>query len=94
MKADWCRRNGVYLKTYYYRLKRVKQAIYRNIEQHDIVTIIPEKESEISFEKIKINVGSVKITLPDTLLIWGAFKTICCQYLIRLAIQRKCRFLV
>lgn len=71
----------------------MKQALCRNIEQHDIVTIIPEKESEISFEKIEINVGSVKITLPDTLLIWEAFKTICCQYLIRLAIQRKLPFI-
>ena len=64
--ADWCRQNGVNLKTYYYRLKRVRQALCRNIEQQDIVPITPEEDPEPSAEKIEISVGNVKITLPDT----------------------------
>ena len=64
--SEWCRQNGVNLKTYYYRLKRVRQALCGNPEQHDIVPIIPEKELDLSAEKIEISVGDVKITLPDS----------------------------
>lgn len=64
--SDWCRQKGVNLKTYYYRLKRVRQALCGNPEQHDIVPVIPEEEPESSSEKIEISVGNVKITLPDT----------------------------
>ena len=35
--TDWCKENGINLKTYYYRLKRVRQAVCNEIEQHDIV---------------------------------------------------------
>ena len=64
--SEWCRQNGVNLKTYYYRLKRVRQVLCSNPEQHDIVPIIPEKELDLSAEKIEISVGDVKITLPDS----------------------------
>ena len=33
--TDWCKRNGINLKTYYYRLKRMRQAVCSEIEQHD-----------------------------------------------------------
>ena len=63
--TDWCRQNGINLKTYYYRLKRVRQAICNEIEQHDIVPVKPISETEATSEKIELSVGDVKISLPD-----------------------------
>ena len=60
--TDWCKQNGI---TYYYRLKRVRQAVCNKIEQHDIVPIEPTADIEITAEKIEISVGDVKIFLPD-----------------------------
>ena len=31
--TEWCRQNGINLKTYYYRLKRLRQAVCNEIEQ-------------------------------------------------------------
>ena len=64
--SEWCRQNGINPKTYYYRLKRVRNAVYNEIEQHDIVPVLPKEEPEPSAEKIEIMVGDVKIALPDT----------------------------
>ena len=64
--SEWCRQNGVNLKTYYYRLKRVRQALCGKLEQHDIVPVLPKEEPDPSAEKIEISVGDVKITLPDS----------------------------
>ena len=63
--ADWCRQNGINLKTYYYRLKRVRQAVCNEIEQHDIVPVESTAGTEITAEKIEISVGDVKISLSD-----------------------------
>lgn len=63
--TDWCRQNGINLKTYYYRLKRLRQAVCNEIEQHDIVHIEPTAGREIAAEKIELSVGDVKISLPD-----------------------------
>ena len=63
--TDWCKENGINLKTYYYRLKRVRQAVCNEIEQHDIVPVEPMVRTEITAEKIEISVGDVKIFLPD-----------------------------
>ena len=41
--TDWCKENGINLKTYYYRLKRIRQAVCNEIEQHDIVPVEPTK---------------------------------------------------
>lgn len=38
--TDWCKENGINLKTYYYRLKRMRQAVCNEIEQHDIVPVV------------------------------------------------------
>ena len=64
--TDWCKQNGINLKTYYYRLKRVRQAVCavcNEIEQHDIVPVEPIVGTEITAEKIEISVGDVKIFL-------------------------------
>ncbi|WP_288704746.1 IS66 family insertion sequence element accessory protein TnpB [uncultured Ruminococcus sp.] len=63
--TDWCKENGINLKTYYYRLKRVRQAVCNEIEQHDIVPVEPIAGTETTAEKIELSVGDVKISLPD-----------------------------
>ena len=63
--TDWCKQNGINLKTYYYRLKRVRQAVCNEIEQHDIVPVEPIAGTEITAEKIELSIGDVKISLPD-----------------------------
>ena len=37
--SEWCRQNGINLKTYYYRLKRMRQAVCNELEVHDIVPL-------------------------------------------------------
>lgn len=39
--SKWCDQNGVNVKTYYYRLKQVRQALCNEVEQHDIVPVRP-----------------------------------------------------
>lgn len=63
--TDWCKQNGINIKTYYYRLKRVRQAVCNEIEQHDIVPVELTAETEITTEKIELSIGDVKISLPD-----------------------------
>lgn len=63
--TDWCKQNGVNLKTYYYRLKRVRKAVCSELEQHDIVPITAVEESETTKEKIELSVRNIKISLPD-----------------------------
>lgn len=57
--------NGINLKTYYYRLKRMRQAVCNEIEQHDIVPVVPNAGAETTAEKIELSVGDVKTSLPD-----------------------------
>ena len=63
--TDWCRQNGINLKTYYYRLKQIRQAVCNEIEQHDIVPVEPTAVAETAAEKIELSVEDVTISLPD-----------------------------
>lgn len=63
--TDWCKQNGINIKTYYYRLKRMRQAACSEIEQHDIVPVEPTASAETTAEKIELSVGDIKISLPD-----------------------------
>ena len=63
--TDWCKENGINLKTYYYRQKRMRQAVCNELEVHDIVPLEPVNDAEQKSEKIEISVGDVKITLPE-----------------------------
>ena len=63
--TDWCRQNSINIKTYYYRLKRVRQAVCSEMERHDIVPVEPIAGTEITTEKIELSIGDVKISLPD-----------------------------
>ena len=63
--TKWCKQNGINIKTYYYRLKRVRQAVCSEMERHDIVHVEPIAGTEITAEKIELSIGDVKISLPD-----------------------------
>ena len=63
--TEWCKENGINIKTYYYRLKRVRQAVCSEMERHDIVPVEPIAGTEITTEKIELSIGDVKISLPD-----------------------------
>ena len=63
--TDWCKQNSTNIKTYYYRLKRLRQAVCNEIEQHDIVPVKPIAGTEPTSEKIELCVADVKISLPD-----------------------------
>ena len=62
---EWCRQNDINLKTYYYRLKRLRQAVCNEIERHDIVPVKAISETEPTAEKIELSMRDVKISLPD-----------------------------
>ena len=46
--SQWCEMNGVNYKTYYYRLKKVRQAMCKEPEHHDIVPICEPEEEKIN----------------------------------------------
>ena len=61
--TQWCADNNINLKTYYYRLKKVREAMCNEIESHDIVPVTPQTEEQSA--RIDLSVGDVKISLPD-----------------------------
>lgn len=62
--SEWCNENGINLKTYYYRLKRVRQAVCGEIEHHDIVPVEPVCECDED-KRIRLMVGDVIVDVPD-----------------------------
>lgn len=63
--SEWCKENGINLKTYYYRLKRVRQAVCGEIEHHDIVPVEPVCEC-YEDKRIRLMVGDVIVDVPDS----------------------------
>ena len=63
--TEWCKQNSINLKTYYYRLKRVRQAVCSEMERHDIVPLETVSGTDITADKIELSIGDVKISLPD-----------------------------
>ena len=61
--TQWCSDNNINLKTYYYRLKKVREAMCNEIETHEIVPVAPQTEEQSA--GIELLVGNVKISLPD-----------------------------
>ena len=61
--VQWCADNNINIKTYYYRLKKVREAMCNEIESHDIVPVTPQTEEQSA--RIDLSVGDVKISLPD-----------------------------
>lgn len=63
--SEWCKENGINLKTYYYRLKKVRQAVCGEIEHHDIVPVEPVCECHED-KRIRLMVGDVIVDVPDS----------------------------
>ena len=64
--AQWCSENGVNLKTYYYRLNRVRKALCSENEKHEIVAVELDMENALPHEQITLTVGNVVVNLPDS----------------------------
>ena len=62
--SEWCKENGINLKTYYYRLKRVRQTVCGEIEHHDIVPVEPVSECDED-KRIRLVVDDVIVDVPD-----------------------------
>lgn len=64
----WCSENDVNIKTFYYRLRKVREAMLEPSERNDIVPVIPVVPD---FEKawadvIKITGNGITIEVPET----------------------------
>ena len=75
---EWCMNNGVNIKTYYYRLKRVRNFICDNkLENnmsnnnlpvhHDIVPVPMESRPNNDTQQIKITTANISVELPATI---------------------------
>ena len=62
--SKWCDQNGVNVKTYYYRLKQIRQALCNEGEQHDIVPVRPVCDCHKDTH-IRLSMGNATIELPD-----------------------------
>ena len=57
---QWCRENGISVKTYYYHLRKVRESI---IESEP--SIVPLSNKLMPSEKIEISDGEINISLPS-----------------------------
>lgn len=71
---DWCVIQGLSVKTFYYRLKVIREEMLNETNQHDIVPVMKcktEMPSDMSTtksdEKIHINGNGIEIELPTTI---------------------------
>ena len=63
--SKWCKENNMNPKTYYYRLRKVREASFKETETHEIVQISDDTEQNLQKEKIEILWGNLKISVPD-----------------------------
>ena len=61
---QWCNSTGINIKTYYYRLRKVREAVCE--ETHDNVRI-PLNTGNSVTSSIKINTGNLNLELPETI---------------------------
>lgn len=68
---EWCANNGVNIKTYYYRLKRVRNYMCDNNTnlpvRHDIVPVPVESMPDDDNHQIKIITSNISVELPATI---------------------------
>ena len=71
---DWCVMQGLSVKTFYYRLKVIREEMLNETNQHDIVPVMKCKtemptdmSTTKSDEKIHINGNGIEIELPTTI---------------------------
>lgn len=62
---QWCNSTGINIKTYYYRLRKVREAVCE--DAHDIVQIPLNTSNSAAASSIKINMGNLNVELPDTI---------------------------
>lgn len=67
----WCEANGIKRKTFYYRLRKVRESCLNNLEPEQ--KIVPLRIPEARSGSIELEKGDLKISLPrdistDTLL--------------------------
>ena len=70
---DWCVMQGLSIKTFYYRLKVIREEMLKETDQHDIVPVMKCKTEMLSDmntaksdEKIHITGNGINIDLPAT----------------------------
>ena len=56
---QWCRENGISVKTYYYHLRKVRESVIESAP-----AIVPLNSKVVSPEKIEISAGEINIALP------------------------------
>ena len=61
----WCAENGINPKTYYYRLKRLRQATIEVMKTQDIISLSSVPETHHSSERIELICGNIKVSIPD-----------------------------
>lgn len=68
---DWCVMQGLSVKTFYYRLKVIREEMLNETDRHDIVPVIKcktelpiDKRTAKSDEKIHITGKGIEIDLP------------------------------
>lgn len=72
--SDWCVMQGLSVKTFYYRLKVIREEMLNETDQHDIVPVMQcktEMPSDMGTskpdEKIHITGNGIEIDLPATI---------------------------
>ena len=71
---EWCLNNGINIKTYYYRLKSVRDFICDNklvnitddcsSAHHDIVPVLVNPAADNDTQQIKITTSNISVELP------------------------------
>ena len=56
--AEWCRENGINLKTYYYHLRKIRKEICEQIPVP--VMTVPEMNSSV-----KVQIGDITAEIPE-----------------------------
>ena len=56
--AEWCRENGINLKTYYYHLRKIRKEICEQIPVP--VMTVPEES-----HNVKVNIGDITAEIPE-----------------------------
>ncbi len=64
----WCSENDVNIKTFYYRLRKVREALPEQTEKHEIVPVRPKVPvfEKAPIDVIRITGKGIAIELPET----------------------------
>ena len=67
--AEWCDEQKLSAKTFYYRLRKVREAAMEQTETHQIVPITANYETSFAHEptSIKIHSNGITIELPENI---------------------------